>query len=120
MDYFRGLKSWRQFANICTKFANEDGTYLQAAQLKDPRHLAKFQEQYEQVSKSTEPYRPALEGRTALVAEISGLRNDLRRVHGLPRLEGPKTPMDEVTARKKEYSNRRMDTALGYDDKEVS
>lgn len=120
MDYFRGLKSWRQFANICTKFANEEGTYLRAGQLKDPRHLAKFQEQYEQARTSTEPYRPQLEGRTALVSEISALRNDLRRVHGLPRLEGPKTPMDEVTERKKEYSNRRMDAALGYGDEEVS
>ncbi|CPZ91235.1 Uncharacterised protein [Mycobacteroides abscessus] len=72
--------------------------------------------QYEEAGKSKEPYRPPLEGHSALVAAITGLRNDIRRVNGLPRIEGPKTPIDEAKERQKAYSDRRMDAALGYDE----
>lgn len=90
-------------------FANTDGSWLWASQLSDPRHLAQFEQMYEAAQRDKgQQYRPSLAGYDALIAAVNGLRNDIRHVNRMPPLPGPKTPMDEIKARRKALSDDKF------------
>ncbi len=110
----RGLKPWDQFLIYCDMFANTEGSWLWADQISDPRHLSEYEQQYEEAQRNPDRFRPPLAGYDALLSAINGLRNDIRIVKGLPTLDGPKTPLDELAERKKRVSNSNLDKALGF------
>ncbi len=95
-------------------FANTEGSWLWADQLSDPKHLAAFEQQYEEAQRNPDKYRPPLAGYDALISAIQGLRNDFRAAKGISQLDGPKTPLDELRDRRKQVSNANLDKALGF------
>lgn len=97
-------------------FSNTEGTWLQAAKVQDKRHLGRWQQLWEEMQHGRRKPRPQAAGFDGLRAEIHGLRNDIRAVNGLPLLDGPPTPIDEIKDNKKVIADRRMDAALGYTD----
>lgn len=113
-DWLRGTRPWSQFWNFCDMFSNTEGSWLQDAQAADDRHLARWEQLYEQALRDREPYRPPLAGYDALRAELRELRNDFRQANGLPPLPGPASPLDRIKERKRSIGDRHLDDALGY------
>ena len=96
-------------------FANTEGSWLWAAQVTDERYLGHFEAMYEKALRDPLPPRPPLVGYDALVAAITGLRNDFRGAHRMPLLEGPEGPIDKIKGRKKALGDSKLDAALGYE-----
>ena len=118
-DWLRGLKPWAQFLNFADMFANTEGSWLWAAQVDDDRFLGHFEAMHEAAMRDPRPPRPPLAGYDALMATLTGLRNDFRASHGLPLLEGPQGPIDKIKDRKKTLVDSKLDAALGYNEEVI-
>jgi hypothetical protein len=89
-------------------FSNTEGSWLQEAQALDDRHLAEWEQLYEQAMRAKR-VRPRMAGYDALRSEIREIHNTIRAYLEMPLLDGPASPLDRIKERKKALSNARLD-----------
>lgn len=107
-DWIRGSRPWGQFYNYCDMFSNTEGSWLQEAQALDDRHLAQWEQLYEQAMRSKRT-RPRIAGFDAYLSELRQIHNTIRAYMQMPALDGPAGPWDRIKERKKALSDQRLD-----------